>query len=294
MAIQRQTTWGSLVTLDMFFGGIGAGIFPVCFMLFSLNKVGEVALIGMLLGPILVIVGLFFLLAELGSPGQAYRVLTGMSTSWMSRGALLQALYIVFGFGYAIPALLFTGWAESGLGLATGIIALVLALVTAVYHGLFLSKARGIALWSSAVLPLAFFLTALGTGLGLILPILLAYTVFYTSMEMVSTLSILGIAGIAIVISQLIIIWSLLSLRPGITYTESVKTMGGLIVASIICLILSLVLLASGLWVREISYLMPVSAVSGILLLASGFIIRSSIIRAGHYYPLEIRLSTQL
>ena len=290
MAIKRQTAWGGLVTLDMFFGGIGAGIFPVAFMLLHLDRVREMAHIGTLLGPIFVILGGIFLLLELGTPLNSYRVFSGLSTSWMSRGALIQIFYVIFGLGYSIPAIWLPRWLESGPGLTVGIIALILALVIASYHGLFLSEARGIPLWSSSILPLASSFTALATGLGLIFLMLLAYTGFYPNAEMLNTLSILGIAGMIFIVGELISIWSMLSLRSGITYTESVKTLGVPVIVGTICFIVSLILLTGVLWVREMTYLLSVSAVSGILLLAGGYLVRSSIIRAGHYLPLQIRL----
>jgi len=290
MAIERQTVWGNLVIIDTFLGGIGAGIFPVSVILYFLTEMRETAIIGMLLGPILVIAGLICLLLEVGSrsPLKIYRVLLfpGLLTSWMSRGALIQILYIIFGLGYVVPAFWLDRWLESVGGLVTAIIACILALIIAAYHGLLLSQARAIPLWSCSVLPLLSFFTALSTGLGLMLLISLAYI----NANIEKVFSILGIAGGAFIVGELISIWSLLSLRPNLTYSESIKRLMKPMSVVIACLILPLILLVYGLSPYGITHLVWISAFSGILLLVGGFIIRYSIIRAGHYYSLQIPL----
>lgn len=288
MAVERQTVWGKLIILDLFFGGIGAGIFPICFMLSVLGRMREIATIGALLGPTFVILGLNFLLLELGTPSKTYWVLSGLPTSWMSRGVLIQTLYIIFGLGYAIPAFWLSWWLESGFGLAAGAIALLLALVTAVYHGLLLSVARAIPLWSSSGLPSVFFFTSLCTGLGLMLLISLAYTGVYPATEVLRTFTILGVAGVVFIVSGLITTWSLLSLRQSATYTKSIKVLKVPVIAAIICLIIALILLGSGLRIGEVIHVVWISGASGLLLLAGGFIIRYSIIVAGCYYPLHL------
>lgn len=291
MCIRRQTAWGWLVLLDIFIGGIGAGIYPISFILVLFNSMKEMATIGALLGPIFVILGLIFLLLELGAPIKAYRVYSGLSTSWMSRGALIQIFYIIFGLGYAIPTFWLPLWPRSGFGLAVGVIALILALIISIYHGLLLSQARAIPIWSSSVLPVVFF-TALCSGLGIMLIMVLVFSNLYGYVEIIETFTVLGISGIVFIVGELIALWSLLSSRLCITYTESVKVLRAPIILAIICLLFSLVFLASGLWAgKGIDLLIRVSVISGILLLVAGFIVRYSTVRAGHFYSLQIPLA---
>lgn len=283
MAIQRQTTWGGKVILDMFLGGIGAGVFAVSFLLIFLGGITKVAHIGILIGPVLMIAGLFFLILELGSPMNMLRIFSGLSSSWMSRGALVQTLFIILGLAYAIPAFWSDSWLSTSSGLTIGTIAFILALVTAIYHGLFLSKAKGIVLWSSPVLPLATTLTALCTGIGLMLLVLLAYQGSYPKTELLITFKFLGYTGAAFIVGELVLLWSLLSLQPNVTYNESIRKIGVHIAITTACLLFSLALLISGLLIGEVTYISVASILSGILLLASGFIIRFALIRAGHY-----------
>ena len=288
MALERQTSWGGLVALDMFLGGIGAGAFTVGFILALLGEMKWLAVTGIALGPILVILGLICLLLEVKSPLRSYRLFSGLSTSWMSRGGLIQILYILLGLGYALPSFWLSGWLDSGAGIALGSVALVLALAIIAYHGMILSEARAIPLWSSSVLPVLSFFIALCTGLGLLLLVSPAYVGLYGSTEVVKVLSILGIVGIASIIGQLISIWSLISLRPNATYVESIRRLTMPIIAVVVCLILALFLLSLGLGIGEVTPFMWTSLISGALLLAGGFIIRYSILRAGYYAPLHI------
>jgi hypothetical protein len=121
--------------------------------------------------------------------------------------------------------------------------------------------------------------------------IFVGYARLYPVLEIVRTFTILSIVGIAFIIIQLITLWSLLSLRLSITYGESIKILSVSAIWATFCLILPLILLASGLWGREGIHLLLVSGFSGILLLASGFIIRYSAVKAGHYYSLQVPLA---
>ena len=288
MASERQTSWGGLVALDMFLGGIGAGAFTVGFILALLGEMKWLAVTGVALGPVLVILGLLCLFLEVKSPWRSYRLFSGLSTSWMSRGGLIQILFIILGLGYALPSFWLSGWLDSGAGIALGSEALVLALAIAVYHGMILSEARAIPLWSSSVLPVLSFFTALCTGLGLLLLISPAYVGLYGSTEVVDAMGILGILGIAFIIAELITLWSFISLRPSATYIASIRSIRTPLIAAVIGFMLALFLLSLGLGIGEVTPFMWTSPISGALLLAGGFIVRYSILRAGYYAPLQI------
>jgi formate-dependent nitrite reductase membrane component NrfD len=288
MDIEKQTSWGVLVALDMFLGGMGTGAFIMGFILYQLGIMKSLAITGMLLGPVFVILGLICLLLELGSPLKSYRLFMGLSTSWMSRGGLIQILHIISALAYVLPSFWIPEWLDSGVGMALVIIALILALAIGAYHGMILNEARAIPLWSSSIMPLLTFLTALCSGLGLLLSISPAYVGLYGSAEVVSSMSILGIAGITLIIGKLITIWSLINSRPSATYVASIRRIWAPIIVDVVCLILALFLLSLGLVIGEETHFMWISLISGVLLLAGGFIIRYSILRAGYYAPLQI------
>lgn len=176
--------------------------------------------------------------------------------------------------------------------MALGSIALVLALVIATYHGMVLTESRAIPLWSSAVLPLLSFFIALCTGLGLLLLISPAYLVLYGGTGVVKGVGILGIAGMAFIVGELISVWSLMSTHSGAIYTESIRRLRMPIIVSVICLFLAFLLLLGFVIGGELTHFIWSSLLSGVLLLGGGFVTRYSILKAGYYVPLRIPISS--
>jgi formate-dependent nitrite reductase membrane component NrfD len=287
--LQRQASWGSLVAFAMFFGGAGAGAYASGFILMFISGVKWLGIIGMIWGSILVIVGLVCLGLHSHSPLKAFRIFAGLSESWMSRGGLMEVLFIVLATGYVLPGLWIAGWFSSGFGVLIGGVALILALVVATYHGILLTEAIGVPLWASSVMPLLSLLMALTTGVGLLLTIAPAFANHYNSEEMTKGLEALGIMGMACIIGELIGVWSLMNIRSSEIYEESIKALRTPVTASITCLISALILLLN-LCIGVIGSMLWVAAASGVLLLASGFIIRYAILKAGYYRPLQVPL----
>jgi len=122
MAMERQTSWGGVVASYMFLGGTGAGIYTAGFMLGLMGNLKLLALTSMVLGPTLVVLGLILLLLHAGSPIKAYGLLRGLSTSWLSRGGLIQLLFIILGLVYTLPGFWLSGWLSSGGGIVIGVI----------------------------------------------------------------------------------------------------------------------------------------------------------------------------
>ena len=92
---ERQITFGWLIAIDTFLGGVGGGIFLISFILGLLGMYEPITRIGVLLGPLLALIGTFFLLADVGSRTRVYRLLANPS-SWMSRGTLILAIFSFF------------------------------------------------------------------------------------------------------------------------------------------------------------------------------------------------------
>jgi formate-dependent nitrite reductase membrane component NrfD len=270
----------------MFLGGMGAGIYTAGFIVGLISDLRWVAVTGMVLGPVLVILGLICLLLEAGAPLQARRLLSGLPTSWMSRGGLTQVLFIIFGLIYAVPGLWFSGWLSSGAGITVGSIGLALALTIATYHGIVLNESKAIPLWSSSVLPLLSLFTALCTGLGLLMLISSAYVGLYGSTEVMNAASLLGIVGIAFIVGQLISVGSLMGAHSSAIYAESIRRLRAPMITNVILLLLALLLLS--LSISGVTNSIWSSAISGVLLLAGGFITRYSILKGGYYLPLRV------
>ncbi len=280
--MEKQCSWGVKVALYMFLGGIGAGIYTTSFILGFVYGFKQLTVTGLILGPIAVILGLILLLLEAGSPLQSYRLLQGLRTSWMSRGGLMQFLFVLFGFGYVLPEFWIAGWLNSGAGIIIGSIAVILALALATYHGIVLNESKRIPLWSSSALPLLSFFTALYTGLGLLFLISPAYD----SAQVVKVVNILAIVAAVLIVGELITIWFFTRATSNIIYTESIRRLRAPIIATTVCQIL--VLLFLGVTIAKTALFIWSLPVSGVLLLISGFTIRYSILKGGYYLPLRV------
>ena len=67
MALETQRSYNWAIAMDLFLGGTGAGVFLVGFILEKLNLMISLAKFAEVLGPILVLLGSFFLLFHAGS-----------------------------------------------------------------------------------------------------------------------------------------------------------------------------------------------------------------------------------
>ena len=96
--------WDWRIAADLFLGGIGVGAFLVAVInsLFYKDRYASVSKVGAVLSPVLVIVGLIFMLSELGQPFRMWRTITGFNiSSPLSWGGPFQGLLIAIGVIYA-------------------------------------------------------------------------------------------------------------------------------------------------------------------------------------------------
>lgn len=122
------------------------------------DRMGDRALLAII--PVLVL-GMLASLLHLGNPFSAYKAVTNLSSSWLSREILFGVLFLVFGTLYA-----FLQWRKVGSATVRTVTAWVAALVGI---GLVYSMARIYMLysqpaWNTLATPLSFFVTTLLLG----------------------------------------------------------------------------------------------------------------------------------
>jgi anaerobic dimethyl sulfoxide reductase subunit C (anchor subunit) len=105
--------------------------------------------------------GMLASLLHLGSPFSAYKAVTNLSTSWLSREILFGVLFLIFGALYALMQ-----WRKIGTVALRNVIAWIAALVGV---GLVYNMSRVYMLysqpaWNSPVTPISFFVTTLLLG----------------------------------------------------------------------------------------------------------------------------------
>ncbi|MCC4114759.1 dimethyl sulfoxide reductase anchor subunit [Aromatoleum toluclasticum] len=144
---------GPQETLSFMGEGVGAALFAIA--LFTDQP--------LLAGPgILFVIGaVFALLGHLGNPQRAWRAITRIGTSWVSRGTLFISIFI----GVATLSLVAGYLGMTALQQPLAVAALVVAVPVMGYAGMLLRSMRAVRLWRGPFVPLAFVAHSLATAL---------------------------------------------------------------------------------------------------------------------------------
>ncbi len=163
-----QTEWGWLIAIYLFLAGAGAGAYVTGVVLdFMGPEWATIAKIGVFFGFPSVLIGTLFLLADLGKVQNAWRVATKPGTSWIARGTIIISVFLIVSFIHLVFWIFpFSGLENAdGLRHLLGIVGLIFGIGTMVYTGLLLGDAIPIPFWSTVLLPILFFVSALSTGI---------------------------------------------------------------------------------------------------------------------------------
>ncbi|MCC6609884.1 MAG: polysulfide reductase NrfD [Burkholderiales bacterium] len=153
---RRQREWGWLLAAWLFLSGTGAGLF----LLYELARLPDP--LGLLALGLLGLGGAVLLL-EQGSPLRAWRAISRVKTSWLSRGIVFVIAFVMSAVLALTPAVL------SGLTWPNQVvqtlhwIAGLCALMIVLYPGFFLANNRSVPFWHTPMLPLL-LLTLAATG----------------------------------------------------------------------------------------------------------------------------------
>lgn len=166
---QVQTEWRWLIAIYLFLAGVGGGAY-LAGVIADIAGGPEwmlVSKIGVFLGVPCVLVGTLFLLADLGTPTNAVRVMMKPDTSWISRGTIIIVVFMILAAIHSA----FWIWPFAGpleinesARHLIGVIGAIFAFFTVIYTGLLLGYCQPIALWNTALLPVLFFTSAVSTG----------------------------------------------------------------------------------------------------------------------------------
>ena len=270
--LRRQQEWGWLLSLWLFLSGTGSCLFLV-YEVFGL----PVAFARMSLG--IIILGGLVLLLELGAPGRAWRGISKLSTSWLSRGALSVSLFVASSFlmlAPAFPTFSFLPWAEgSAVAKVLEGIAVLCALMITLYPGIFLSQNRSIPFWNTSWLVLVMVLNA---WLGASAVVMLGASFLNEGSRVFESLGWVLMANLVLTGAYL---W--LMDRAGGAAKESVRLLtrdelslpfwaGVVLVGMIIPLAL-------------VVGMKSVTVLSGVCLLVGGFLFRYCVLKVGVYVP---------
>lgn len=167
--VMLQTQWGWQIALYLFLGGLGAGTLLVAGIVNI--KRGEAmkkpVRFGAWAGTLCLIVGVLLLVTEVSMPLRALLLWQSFSHlgSWMAIGAWLLVVGIA---GAGIWALTLSIKAFAKAARPLSFVAIVLGVCIAAYTGILLCVLEAHPLWNTLLLPLLFTVSAIDTGVALL------------------------------------------------------------------------------------------------------------------------------
>lgn len=169
-----HATWFSLM-------GVGGGVFLLARLLGLTTRLGSFLGLPLvdLVSFLAIAVGGLVLIADLGRPFRFWRAFINVRTSWISWGAICDAIFLACGSLLVLPNLElgdahpFAGlpWdaqANTVAGRALEIVAGLAAVVVMFYAGAVLANPRAIPYWHSPAIPLQFLASAAAMSMGMI------------------------------------------------------------------------------------------------------------------------------
>jgi formate-dependent nitrite reductase membrane component NrfD len=141
----KQNEFGKRVAVDFLLSGTGSSMFIIYYLVASIMH-STLNIIMLLTGPAFILVGLFILLSELGKPSNFWRSMINYRTSWMSRGAIFNIVYVTIGLGILLAH-------EVGLNYLLpwiSVAGFVCALLVLVYPAMLLHAVKDIPVWNSS------------------------------------------------------------------------------------------------------------------------------------------------
>ena len=166
---RRQNTeiWGLKVVGYLFLAGLGAGSIAIAAAL-DLNTNGQaraLTLVGACMALLGVGIGSLLLLADLGVPLRAFR-LVGNKSSLISIGSVILSSLLVLAFITVLVGLFST---NAGTLFTVLLVAdVVLALAGSLYIGFLLAVVKCRPFWNTPLLPLLFVMSSLSTGVAML------------------------------------------------------------------------------------------------------------------------------
>lgn len=282
--LETQQLWGWRAAVYLFLAGTGSGSTLVAVVYaFLFNSYSTVTAIGLMVGPPLGILGSFFLFLDLGRPLLSYLAPRRPGNSWISRGFLILAAFILLGLIHL--ALWIWPWQVVESGSSTwwffGALNGVLAFLTAIYTGLLLG-ASPIPFWNTPILPVLFLVSSVSTGIAAI--VFVAVHILGLNIPPDEALFLIQTDGVIIVLEIILIAFYLYGMKLVSAARGSVTTVvrGRLAGSFWIGLVgVGLVVPLVSEWTGDWTLLPTVCTLAG------GYFLRSIVVSAGIKVPLS-------
>jgi formate-dependent nitrite reductase membrane component NrfD len=160
---QLQRDWGWLIAVYLFLGGVGAGAYTVAAINGFIGEgTGLSTMVGLWIGFPAVLIGTFFLIADLGTPSKALLAAMKPATSWIARGTIIISIFMALSFLHLV-LFRFTEVGPSVINVIA-VLGIVFAVGTMAYTGILLGASKGIPFWRTGAVPVVFVVSAVVTG----------------------------------------------------------------------------------------------------------------------------------
>ena len=303
MAAERQHEWDLYHATWFTLMGIGGGIFLLARLLGIERDCG--VWLGMpvvdLVSFVVIGVGGLVLIRSLGRPLRMLRAVLKPGTSWISRGAIADFVFVAVGGLLVLPGLTifrvspfawlpWDPWATTPTGKLLELLGLLSAAVVIVYAGLVLADKSAITFWNSWAIPAQFVASALAMSMA---TVMVMETLNGVAIGMVECLLLAKFLALLF----LTIVWHLATDRakPGkaealerLSAAYSYPFFGGVVGAGTI--LPMLLAIAAAIAPRDRAV---IGIVCFVATLAGGFFLRLFTLRVGYFPPISgaLRLS---
>jgi len=299
--MDTQKVWGWQIAAYLFLAGVGAGVYLTGFVVSQVVPELTILLrIGILLGAPLVIIGIIFLVIDLGKKTRALLAFSQPGTSWIARGTIIITAFVVLDLIYLgtwiWPFTVIAG--APGLQLTLGIITALFAVLTLIYTGMVLGTAKSIAFWDPWFLPGLFLVSGISTG-AMCLTLYLSIYGLSAGQVLQQPLMLLGrYDAFIIIVEALIIAFYLVRMYQRIDARTSARvvTQGNLAPHFWVGVVLAGLVVPFAVEMYLISLLAPATTAmlvltlaAGIIGLIGGFMLRYLVIAGGASRALNVK-----
>lgn len=270
---------GFFLVLAFFLGGLGSGLYLVS-LYFDFYA-------GLVTGFLIVAVGKSGAhLIYLGKPWRFWRGFLRPQTSWISRGLLAIALFLVFAalqLAPTVPQLSWLPWTADNLAIQT--LAIIGAVAVMAYTGFALGVVNAIPAWNTALMPILFMAYSLLGGSGLALSIVSASQspIDSTALEMIATWLLIFAAMLMGIYLWVTYYTTTAGKRSVVELIKGKASIYFVVGVAVLGIVIPLCIAGYAL-INEVPR--GVLLVGAICELVGGFSMRYSILKAGIYAPL--------
>lgn len=157
-----------MIACYLFLGGASGGAFCVTAIAEFRSKYSALAKWSGFVSAPTIIVGLLFLVFEIGRPERAFLVFTNVGSSIMTWGSIIIVVFSLLAVLYVSFWVKFFPWnPRTKLRRLTAGLGLPFALATMFYTGLLIGASPGRPLWNSPLIPVIFAVGGLSAGIAL-------------------------------------------------------------------------------------------------------------------------------